>query len=125
LTQGTAAAALGGDVSVTAAVSESGEGVCKFVRQQGSADRLEIEVKKGTLPACPEGSMQLKGIGNQAALCTRPGAPNEKIQMLSSRVRDQYFTLTLFSYGAETDEPPPLREQPLENIGEQVAGNLY
>jgi hypothetical protein len=125
LTSGTAAAALGGEVSVTASVSESGEGICKFGRQQGPARSLEIVVSKTALPACPPGSLQLKGIGNHAELCKRPGSPGESVQLLSSRVRDQYFTLTLTSHLIEKQPAADLQEQPLENIGEQVAGNLY
>ncbi len=125
LTQGTAAAALGGNVSVTASVSESGEGVCKFIRQQGPANLLEIEVRKAVLASCPPGSLQLKGIGNQAELCKRPGSSGVNVEMLSSRVRDQYFILTLTSHLTPKEKTAELPEQPLENVAEQVAGNLY
>jgi hypothetical protein len=125
LTQGSAARALGGDVSVTASVSDAGEGFCRFLRQP-TPDFLEVLISKASLPTCPPGSMELKGIGNQAESCNRPGARDESIKMITGRVRDLYFTVTLASRVQKSAlKLSDVQEDMLEQIAEQVAGNLY
>jgi len=128
LTEGSAARALGGDVSVTVKVSDSGEGLCRFSR---SPDFLEILVSKAELPTCPPESTSLKGIGNEAATC-RPHSPRaEAVEMISSRVRNLHFTVTLTTRAQKTSAKPadPQAADPqndaLEQIAEQVAGSLY
>jgi hypothetical protein len=124
LTEGSAAHALGGDVSATVKVAE-GEGTCTFSRQGGAADSLEVSVSKAVLPSCPSGSTSLRGIGNEALTCRHEEA-HESVEMISSRVRDLHFTATLTTHAQKT---PPKAEDPqndaLEQIAEQVAGNLY
>jgi hypothetical protein len=126
LTQGNAAWALGGDVSVTVNVPNTGEGSCVFSREQTPTDSLEILVSKSALPACPPESGTLKGIGNEAATCRPPASHGESLEMISSRVRDLHFTVTLISRGqkghAKPDDP---QSDVLEQVAEQVAGNLY
>ncbi len=126
LTQGTAARALGGDVSVSVNLSDTGEGSCRFSRQPEFSDSLQILVSKAALPTCPADSTNLKGIGNQAARCKRPGSHGEIVEMVSSRVRDHYFTVTLASRehkGSVKSSDP--QDDELEQIAEQVAGSLY
>ena len=126
LTQGTAARALGRDVSVSVNVSNTGEGSCRFSQQPGSPDSVEILVSKTALPTCPPDSTNLKGIGNEAARCKRPGSHGEVVEMVSSRVRDRYFTVTLASReqkGSVKSSDP--QDDELEQIAEQVAGSLY
>jgi hypothetical protein len=53
LTEGSAAKALGSNVSVTASVPNTDEGSCKFARQQAPLGTLEILVDKNSLPSCP------------------------------------------------------------------------
>src|SRR5277367_4497399 len=69
LTHGTAAKTLGGDVSVVLNVSDSGEGSCKFSREQAPPEVLEIVVKKSDLPGCPSDGVALRAIGNEATMC--------------------------------------------------------
>lgn len=125
LTEGSAAHALGGEVSVTVKVAE-GEGSCNFSRQQGATESLEIAVSKAALPTCSSGGTSLRGIGNEALTCRHGGAHGESVEMISSRVRDVYFTVTLLARGqrnpARADD---LQNNALEQIAEQVAGNLY
>ena len=131
LTEGSAAQALGGEVSVTVKVSDMGEGLCNFSRRQVSTDSLEILVSKAALPTCPPDSTSLKGIGNGALSCRPHGSRAEAVEMISSRVRDFHFTVTLTTRGQKTpakpDEPQATDPQndALEQIAEQVAGNLY
>jgi hypothetical protein len=126
LTQGSAARALGGDVSVTVNVSEAGEGSCKFDRQQGSSGSLQILVSKAPLPACTAENTKLVGVGNEAESCRPPGTRGEAVEMVSSRVRDLHFTVTLTSREQKTSaKSPDPKDDALEQIAEQVAGNLY
>jgi hypothetical protein len=125
LTEGSAAHALGGDASVTVKVAE-GEGTCNFGRLQGGADWLEIVVSKAALPVCPAGSISLKGIGNEALVCRHAGLHSESVEMISSRVRDVHFTVKMT---ARVQKSPARPDDPqndaLEQVAEQVAGNLY
>ena len=104
VTQGSAAKALGGEVSATIEISESGEGSCSFTRITDSAITLSIVVSKSTLLSCGADGTALKGIGNEAARCTIPGSDsgskNQEAEMISARVRDMHFTITL-----KTNEP--------------------
>ena len=126
LTSGSAAHALGGEVSVTVKVSNTGEGSCSFSRQRGTPDSLEVLVSKATLPVCPADSTSLKGIGNEALTCRPSGSRNEAVEMVSSRVRDLHFTVTLTARGPKTTaKPADPHDDALEQIAEQVAGNLY
>jgi hypothetical protein len=125
LSEGSAAHTLGGDVSATVKVS-NGEGSCVFSRQQGTPYSLEIAVSKTPSPACPPGSTSLRGIGNEALDCRHGGPHGDSVEMISSRVRDVHFTVTLTTRSPKT---PPKPDDPqndaLEQVAEQVAGNLY
>jgi hypothetical protein len=125
LTEGSAEHALGGDASVTVKVAE-GEGICTFSRQHGAADSLDIAVSKAALPGCPSSSMSLRGIGNEALTCRHSGPRGDSVEMISSRVRDLHFTVTLTTRGqknpGKTDDP---QNDAVEQIAELVAGNLY
>src|ERR1700679_4217224 len=92
LTEGSAAKALGGNVSVIVATTNVDDGSCKFVRQQDSTDSLKILVSKAALITCPAENIRLQGIGNNAARCKLPGSHKEVVEMVSSRVRDLHFT---------------------------------
>lgn len=126
LTSGSAAHTLGGEVSVTAKVTNTGEGSCSFSRQQSPPDSLEVLVSRATLAVCPADSTGLKGIGNEALTCRLRGSRNEAVEMISSRVRDLHFTVTLTARGRKTTtKPADPHDDALEQIAEQVAGNLY
>lgn len=126
LTQGSAAKALGGDVSVTVSVSNTGEGSCKFQIQHEPLNSLEILVSKAKLPTCPAESTKLIGIGNEAVKCRLSGSNGETAEMVSSRVRDVYMTVTLTVRGEKTPAKSTDRQGDLlEQVAEQVAGNLY
>ena len=126
LTEGSAAHALGGDVFVTVTVPEPGEGSCNFSRQPGSLSSLHVLVSKSSLPTCSAAGTKLLGIGNEAASCMLPGSHGEVVEMVSSRVRDLHFTVTLISRGPKgAAKPADPRDDALEQIAEQVAGNLY
>ena len=128
LSLGSAEKVIGGDASVSVNVSNSGEGACKFSRQQvaGDLNSLEIIVSKVRLSACPAGSTTLTGIGNEAAACRHRGSHGETAEMVSSRVRDLYFTVTLTSpLQKAATKPSGEQDDSLEQIAEQIAGNLF
>jgi hypothetical protein len=126
LTQGTAAKMLGGDVSVILNLSDSGEGSCKFSREQGPSEILEIVVKKADLAGCPTDSVALRAIGNEAAMCKHAGPNGEVVQMVSSRVRDQHFIVTITSRAHEkAAKAPDPQDEPVARVAEQVAGSLF
>lgn len=126
LTEGSAAKALGGNVSVVVAMKNVDDGSCKFVRQQESADFLEILVSKAALTTCPAENIRLQGIGNNAARCKLPASHKEVVEMVSSQVRDLHFTVTLTYRRQENlTKPAEAQEDILEQIAEQIAGNLY
>jgi hypothetical protein len=125
LTQGNAARALGGDASVTVNVANTREGSCRFFRQNELPDMLQIVVSRVNLPACPAESLKLRGIGNEAARCRQPGSHGEAVEMVSSRVRDLRFTVTLTSRKSKSVKASDPQDDALEQVAEQVAGNLY
>ena len=126
LTAGSAARALGGDVSVSVSTANNNDGSCKFLRLQDSRDSLQIQVGKGSLTGCPGERKSLVGIGNEAAECRLPGSHGETVEMVISRVRDVHFNVILTIFRQEIlPKSPNEAEVPVEQIAEQVAGNLY
>jgi hypothetical protein len=133
LTSGSAAKALGGDVTMTAHASENGEGSCEFVRQVGPVmEKIDIEVGKSDTHPCPDGSTALSALGNQAVQCRRNPSPGQRADIIAGRVRDVYFVVTMVNVpGAAEEASADARPVDsygaslLERIAEQVVGNLY
>ncbi len=125
LTEGSAATLLGGPVTVSARLLPSGEGSCAFSRQQGTSFYLlEITVANSALAACPPGSQKLSGIGNEAVECKSTRSSGETIDVVSSRVRAVYFTTGLTVRGKNTSAVPTSKQSVVQQVAEQVAGNL-
>lgn len=127
LNQGSAEAALGGSVSAAVQVSESGEGFCTFSREQGnSKETFKIVVQKKPLPSCPAGSPSVKGIGNEAVECTARQSAKESAQMIVSRVRGTYFTVTMTPAEQQTASPESSHaDSAIERVAQLVSGNLF
>jgi hypothetical protein len=126
LTQGSAAAMLGGNVSAVIKLTPPEQGSCAFTLQQGATTYvLEVVVESAPRTTCPPASAKLPGIGNEAVACRIQRAPNELVDVVSSRVRTLYFTVSLTIRGTTT-APTPLDKQRdiVERAAEQVAGNL-
>ena len=132
----TARGILGGDVTLSAKVSEQGEGVCEFSRRQGAAiHQLRISVNIMTdipkqfpkyLAQCPPKSDPLRAIGNEAVMCSIPGKEQQTSEMVVGRVRDQAFVVSLSSSGQ--DDPSmtqEMRRKKANLVAEQVAGILF
>jgi hypothetical protein len=126
LTEGSAASLLGGEVSPTASLSDSGEGSCKFMRRQEPFDSLEVTVSKSALPTCPPISTNLVGIGNPTSMCRILGAHGLAAVLISGRVRDFYFTVSVdYSKRKTPPQSTELREDLMALVADQVAGNLF
>jgi hypothetical protein len=126
LTAGSAARALGGDVSVNVSATQNNDGSCNFLKLQDSRNSLEVQVSKASLAGCPGEHTSLVGIGNEAAKCRLPGPHGVTVEMVNSRVRDVHFNVTLTVVDRRVSaKSPDEPEMPLEQIAEQVAGNLY
>jgi hypothetical protein len=127
LTQGSAAAMLGGDVSSVIKLTLPAEGSCAFSLHQGAATySLEVVVEGTSRTACPPASQKLLGIGNEAVVCRLQRSPNDAVEMVSSRVRRLYFTVSLKIQGAANPGIPLNKQRDIvERAAEQVAGNLF
>ncbi|HTW80361.1 MAG TPA: hypothetical protein VME23_12515 [Terracidiphilus sp.] len=124
LSAGSVAKALGGEVDVISTGANATEGSCRFSRRDSPTHWLEIAVGPGALPGCPAGSIKLAGIGNEAARCSTHDMHGDTSEMLSGRVRDVPFSLTLREPGRDQESSDPQNDA-LEQLAEQVAGNLF
>jgi hypothetical protein len=127
LTPGSAAAMLGGDVSAVIKLTPPGQGSCAFSLQQGTAMySLEVIVESTPRTTCPPASPKVPGIGNDAVACRLQRSSNETIDMVSSRVRTLYFTVSLKIQGTANPGIPLSKQRDIvERAAEQVAGNLF
>lgn len=133
LSTGSAATALGGDVTVTAHSENNWQGECHFKRQvAGASQAIDIQVGKTNLHPCPEGSNKLKALGNEAVQCLRSTSGGVHVETIAGRVREAWFEITMTGVPRDTREPPanvrsadPYGASVLERLAEQVAGSLY
>jgi hypothetical protein len=107
---------MGGPVTGSAHVA-NGEGNCEFARDDASL-RLHIVVSYQRLNECATG-MPVAGIGEDAVFCMDDAA-GEHRESIRGRVQSNYFLLAITSHVSKTS----LRDS-LDQIGEEVAGNLF
>lgn len=124
LTTGSAARALGGEVTATIAATDFTEGSCRFLRQDEPTHSLEIVVGKSVAAQCPTTGTKLVGIGNEAVRCRISLAHSESADVISGRVRELRFSLVLRGQGRGA-KPADVQDDTLEQLAEQVAGNLF
>ena len=108
VTEGSAAKVLGGPVHAILNVASPTQGTCTFVKTA----QLKILVGAGNIPSCPAGSAKVIGVGDQASRCHLP----HSAQMISGNVRAVDMAITLSGNQAE---------DAIQQIAEQVAGNLF
>jgi hypothetical protein len=126
VTQGSAAKALGAEVSVALNLIASGEGSCTFSHMQKPGEFLKVEVSRSALPSCSADGTKLKGVGNEAMRCTLPGSGDKSGEMISGRVRDLHFVVILVSGLKKAPaSSAEAQDDALELIAEQIAGNLF
>jgi hypothetical protein len=107
-------------------VSDAGEGTCSFSRMDEPAASLRVAVSRTALPACSAESTKLKGIGNEARRCRVSASASQNAEIISSRVREVYFTVALNS-GKRNDagKASDAQDDALEQVAEIVAGSLF
>lgn len=139
INEATARGILGGPVTLTAKVSEQGDGVCEYSRQQGAAvHQLRILVEIMTdipkqfptyLAQCPPKSAPMRAIGNEAVMCSveDKGVKGDLYaERVVGRVRNQAFVVSVSS--SVMDSPSMAQEERREKanlVAEQVAGILF
>jgi hypothetical protein len=112
LTEGSAAKVLGGPVHAILNVASPTQGTCTFVKTARPQEQLKVLVGAGNIPSCPAGSAKVIGVGDQASRCHLP----HSAQMISGNVRAVDMAITLS--GNQTEDA-------IQQIAEQVAGNLF
>lgn len=123
-------------MSLTAKLSGHGAGVCEFSRQEGPVIyQLRVSVSVMTdipkefptyLAQCPPKSAPLRGIGNEAVMCSVQGKGAEAGERVVGRVRDQ--ALVVFLSSSVQDDPSmtqEMRRQKVNLAAEQAAGILF
>jgi hypothetical protein len=136
LNEATARGILGGPVTATASISQRGEGVCEFSRQQGAAvHQLRVSVNlindipkqfPTYLAQCPPKSTSLRAIGNEAVTCAIEGKADRYGQRIVGRVRDQAFVVTITSSAQNDPSLPQDACRDKANLtAEQIAGILF
>ena len=121
LTEGSAASALGGEVTVAVSIASPSQGSCSFVHQSAPAGQLTVLVGPGSIPACPQGSEKVIGIGTRASRCRVSISGVEATEMISGAVRETSVAVIL----GRGKRIPPGKRDFLEELAEQVAGNLF
>jgi len=136
INEATARGILGGAVTMTVKVNDSGAGFCEFSRQQeAAAHQLRIAVDIMTdipkqfptyLEQCPPKSPPLRAIGNEAVTCSIQGKENKYAESVIGRVRDRAFAVSVSS-NIEDDRSmtQEMRREKVNLIAEQVAGILF
>lgn len=132
-TTGSAAMALGGDVTMVAHASGNWDGSCKFEhRSEKVTQTIEILVSKTDSHPCPTMSTSLKALGNEAVQCAHTNPNGDESDIIAGRVRDAYFVVTMTNVRGAIREPSgqtrpsdPFDASSLERVAEQVVGNLF
>jgi hypothetical protein len=112
LTEGSAAKVLGGPVHVILNLASANQGTCTFVKTTRPQEQLKVLIGAGNIASCPAGSARVVGVGDQASRCHLP----HSTQMISGIVRANDMAITLSG-----NQP----EDAIQQIAEQVAGNLF
>lgn len=133
VTSGTAERLLGGEVSVTAHVEDNAAGSCSFRLKSGeTAASIEILVGPTDTHPCPQDSIALKALGNEAVQCRHIVSSAQQSDQIAGRIRKVFFVVTMTNIPDATKldpSDPKLADayaaSPLERLAEQVVGNLY
>ncbi len=136
MNEATAGGILGGAVIATANVSDKGDGVCEFSRQQGYVVyQLRISVGIMTdiakqfpsyLAQCPPKSSPVQAVGNEAVTCSVEGKAGGYAEQVVGRVRDRAFVVSVSS-SVQNDPSmtPKIRREKADLAAEQLAGILF
>jgi hypothetical protein len=133
LSSGSAAKVLGGNISLVAHANGNWEGACHFVRSDGEKPAsIDILIGKVNTHPCAEGSVKINTLGNEAVQCARTSPESQHVDVIAGRMRDVYFTVTMTDVQHAAQRLPsdahlsgPFGASLLEQVAEQVVGNLY
>ena len=136
INEATASGILGGDVTLSATVSDRGEGVCEFSRHhQDVVYQLHISVNIMSniakefptyIAQCPPKTNPLRAVGNEAVMCSIQGKGRTSAEMVVGRVRDQAFVVSISSSLQENPSmTQEMRREKANRVAEQVAGILF
>jgi hypothetical protein len=132
LTTGTAERFLGGGVTLVSNADNSASGSCRFTRNGNNAVSIEILVGPVDTHPCPQDSVKVKALGNEAVQCAHSSSPSNQSDQIAGRIRKTYFVVTIANVpGATKKEPsdPRLNDAHgasfIERLAESVVGNLY
>lgn len=127
LTQGSATAILGGDVSNSVLVADDTSGSCHFLRRQAATTyELSVEVAQPLTDSCPPDSQKPIGIGTGALQCSVTPSPTHFTEQIDGQVRALHFRVAISTSGIRlsTAQRQSQREN-LRRAAEEVAGNLF
>jgi hypothetical protein len=86
LTSGIAAKLLDGDITVAGQVEGNSADACRFARQRGECSAsIEILVGSADTHRCPQRSVKLKSLGNEAVQCRRITSPAQQSDIIAGR----------------------------------------
>lgn len=136
ISEATAGGVLAGTVSLTARITDRGDGVCEFSRNDGAAiHRLRVSVEIMTdiakqfstyLAQCGPQSTPLRAVGNEAVMCSSDGKVDQYAEQVVGRVRDQAFVVSVStSIQQDPSMTQKMRRQKANLVAEQVAGILF
>jgi hypothetical protein len=129
LNSGTAAKALGAERAATAHSDSNWSGSCRFSTQTNPPRAIEISVGKADSHPCGANGTSVGRLGNEATLCSVRGADGQKSQVLTGRVRDAWFVVTMTMPHTASGNSPSGSEDAdsslIRFLAEQVTGNLY
>lgn len=130
LTLGSAETALGGDASVSVQQLSPPEGACRFALKSDPETILEITVSKTQKRVCPDGSLTLAGLGNDARQCVQKSEKGNPIDVIEARIRDLNYVIGMTkpvpSQRPVSRTPSPIPVAPaIQAVADLVAGTLY
>ncbi|MGB6687116.1 MAG: hypothetical protein WBE76_04670 [Terracidiphilus sp.] len=130
---GSAAKILGGNISLVANADGNWDGSCHFIRSdEGKPASIDILIGKVDTHPCPQGSVKINALGNEALQCSHPTLGSQHVDVIAGRMRDVYFVVSMTDVPNATRQLPsdshlsgPFGASLLERVAEQVVGNLY
>lgn len=130
LTLGSAEKALGGDATVTVQQPAPPEGACRFALKSDPETILEITVRKTQKRVCPDGSVTLTGLGNEARKCVQKSEAGKPVDVIEARIRDLNYVIAMTrpvpSQRPVSRTPSPIPVvRPIQAVADLVAGTLY
>jgi hypothetical protein len=134
--EATARGILGGAVTSSVTIKDTGDGVCEFTRQQRDVQHhlSVLVITMADIPKeysrftaqCESKGTPLKAIGNEAVECSIQTQANLYAEKVVGRVRDRAFVVTVASsLKNDASMNQEVRRDKVHLAAEQVAGILF